>query len=81
MRKMQSTNTKIPIMHYKLKKQHKHKNNKKTFNYIDFILGFDFCNKDEKRRLYNVLRESWEWANQPIETDCNEVVENKIISE
>lgn len=45
------------------------KNTKKiqTFNFDNFVNEFDFCNKHEKKVLYKVLKEAWEWGYPPIE--------------
>lgn len=41
----------------------------KTFNYVDYILTFDFCDTMEKSVLYRCLKESWEWAHPPVKSE------------
>lgn len=33
-----------------------------SFNYVDYIFEFDFCNIREKNILYRCLKDAWEWA-------------------
>lgn len=39
---------------------------RQTFNYMDFIMGFDFCNRHERKALYDVVKKAWEWAYPPM---------------
>lgn len=45
-----------------------------SFNYIDFVLEFDFCNEREMNALYNCLRQAWEWGHPPVKDDGKDEV-------
>lgn len=44
------------------KKYHKSRFRADTFGFIDFVLEFDFCDKDEKKELYRCLKQAWAWT-------------------
>ena len=52
---------------------------KQNFNYIDFVMGFDFCNRHEKKAIYDVVKEAWEWAYPPTKemTDMQQNADDK----
>lgn len=42
-----------------------------NFNYVDYILTFDFCDNMEKSMLYHCMKDAWECAHPPVEPEVD----------
>lgn len=51
-------------------KRKKHKKKQPTFNSYDYALSFNFCDLNEKIRLYHILDKAWAWA-WPLSAEDN----------
>lgn len=40
-----------------------------NFNYVDYVLTFDFCDIREKNAIFCCLKDAWKWAHPPVESE------------